>query len=470
MQMNRDILHLALPSIISNITVPLLGLADVTIMGHMGEARFIGAIAVGTMIFNMVYWLFAFLRMGTSGLTAQAFGSIPKEHSERSLGTLGAFLKDSHGVHTSLVDDGESPTTRLLRQSLSIALVIGLLIVLLQWPLRVFALWVMEPSAEVLELVIPYYNICVWGAPAMLGLYALTGWFIGMQNTRVPMVVAVSQNMINIVASVFLVFGLNMGIEGAALGTALAQWAGFLLAISFLPTGLLKSLKTSVLSALFAKSGKSSIYNASYSQLGRDFVYLFLRTLCLVAVNLYFTAAGAQQGTLILAANTLLMQLFTIYSYFMDGFANAGEALAGRYYGAQDTGNLRKVIRYLFGWGGGMIVLFSLLYGLGGTAFLHLLTNDAAVVEVAGTYLPWAVLIPLCGMAAFIWDGVFIGITATRGMLISCFMAALAFFAVWFGLNSLWGNHALWLALLIFLFMRGAVQTMLFRLRLTVRI
>ncbi len=442
--MNRDILRLALPSIVSNITVPLLGLADVTIMGHMGEARFIGAIAVGSMIFNMVYWLFGFLRMGTSGLTAQAYGR-------------------------------EETTMPLLKKSLGIALLFGLLIVLLQWPLREFSLWVMEPSAEVRELVIPYYNICVWGAPAVLGLFALNGWYVGMQNTRIPMFIAVAQNIINIVASVLFVFGFGMGIEGAALGTMIAQWFGFLVAFFLLPsrTGLFFSdaSSSSNASASSVGAGFSSgvSISGSFGELGHDFFFLFLRTLCLVAVNTYFTAAGAQQGTLILAANTLLMQLFTIFSYFMDGFANAGEALAGRYYGAQDRENLSKVIRYLFGWGGGMIVLFSLLYGVGGTAFLHLLTNDATVVEMAGDYLPWAVLIPLCGMVAFIWDGIFIGITATRGMLISCFVAAVAFFAVWFGLHALWGNHALWLALLTFLFLRGAVQTVLYRLRLTVR-
>jgi len=441
-----EILRLALPSIISNITVPLLGLADVAIMGHMGEARFIGAIAVGSMIFNMVYWLFGFLRMGTSGITAQAYGR-------------------------------EETTIPILKRSLGIALLMGIMIALLQWPLREFSLWVMEPSAEVRELVIPYYNICVWGAPAVLGLYVLNGWYVGMQNTRIPMMIAVAQNIINIVLSVFFVFGLDMGIRGAALGTMIAQWLGFVAALSPFSlrarasgsSGSSGSRGSSGASGASGSSGSSSSSGASgsssFSQLGRDFSYLFLRTLCLVAVNTYFTAAGAQQGTMILAANTLLMQLFTIFSYFMDGFANAGEALAGRYYGAQDRKGLRKVIRQLFAWGGGMIVLFSLLYGLGGTAFLHLLTNETTVIEVAGTYLPWAMLIPLCGMAAFIWDGIFIGITATRGMLISCFIAAIAFFGVWSGLHSLWGNHALWLAFVTFLFLRGAVQTVFYHIK-----
>jgi MATE family multidrug resistance protein len=187
-----------------------------------------------------------------------------------------------------------------------------------------------------------------------------------------------------------------------------------------------------------------------------------------VAVNLYFTSAGAQQGTLVLAVNTLLMQLFTIFSYFMDGFAYAGEALAGRYYGAGNRKMLQSVVRCLFGWGTAMVVLFTLLYGVGGETFLSLLTSDDEVIAAAGDYFLWALLIPVCGMAAFVWDGVFIGITATRGMLEACFVAALAFFAIWFlGRNAL-GNHALWLALNIYLLLRGVVQTIVYQKRLTI--
>jgi len=204
-------------------------------------------------------------------------------------------------------------------------------------------------------------------------------------------------------------------------------------------------------------------FHSTLSTVNRD---IFLRTLCLVAVNLYFTSAGAQQGTLVLAVNTLLMQLFTIFSYFMDGFAYAGEALAGRYYGAGNQKMLQSVVRCLFGWGTAMVVLFTLLYGVGGETFLSLLTSDDEVIAAAGDYFLWALLIPVCGMAAFVWDGVFIGITATRGMLEACFVAALAFFTIWFlGRNAL-GNHALWLALNVYLLLRGVVQTIVYQKRL----
>jgi MATE family multidrug resistance protein len=181
-------------------------------------------------------------------------------------------------------------------------------------------------------------------------------------------------------------------------------------------------------------------------------------------VNLYFTSAGSAQGPLILAANTLLMQFFMIYSYMMDGFANAGEALSGRYLGAGDSRMLSLTVRHLFGWGGGVALLFTVAYLLGGTLLLRLLTSDSSVVVVAHTYLPWAVLIPVAGMAAFVWDGIFIGTTRSRGMLVSCFWAAVAFFVLWFVLSPLWGNHALWIALLTYLALRGLIQTGLWRM------
>lgn len=415
---DQEILRLALPSIVQNVTVPLLGLADVAIMGHIGDARYIGAIAVGSMIFNVMYWLCGFLRMGTSGLTAQAYG----------------------GSHSTL---------RILHSSLRLALGIGLAIVVLQMPLRGVSFWLMQPTADVAALCLPYYNICIWGAPAVLGLYALTGWFIGMQDTRTPMMVAIVQNVVNIVLSASFVFLLDMGIAGVALGTLTAQWTGLLIAgwgaLRKAPGGL--SLRT-----IWKQQTADDFRPARLLAVNRD---IFLRTLCLVAVNLYFTSAGAAQGALMLAVNTLLMQLFTLFSYFMDGFAYAAEAMAGRYYGACDKAALGDVVRRLLRWGWLMAVAFTLLYWAGGTPFLQLLTNDTLVVSAAAHYLPWAVLIPLSGMAAFVWDGVFIGLTRTRSMLMSCAVAAAAFFGLWFALSPSMGNHALWLALLVYLALRG---------------
>ena len=419
---DHKILRLALPCIVTNATVPLLGLCDVAIMGHVGGAGHIGAINVGSMIFNVVYWLFGFLRMGTSGLTSQSLGA------------------------RRLAD-----TTLMLKRGLLVALAIGMLIVLLQWPLGRLAFWLMRPTPDVAVLCTPYYNTCVWGAPAVLGLYALSGWFVGMQNIRLPMLVAVVQNVVNIAASLLLVVGLGMQVEGVALGTVIAQWTGFALALLLLRRYYGAFLRR-----------HHAVWRRALSQLGRFFrlnLDIFLRKVCLVAVNLYFTSAGAAQGAAILAANALLMQLFTLFSYVMDGFAYAGEALCGRYYGARNAVALRQTVVRLFGWGAFVMLLFTLLYLVGGTPFLRLLTSDAQVVATATGYLPWAVLIPVAGMAAFVWDGVFIGLTATRGMLVSCAIASAVFFAVFLLLSPAMGNHALWLALLVYLALRGVVQT-----------
>ena len=409
-----------MPSIISNITVPLLGLADVAIVGHIGDAAYIGAIAVGSMLFNVAYWLFGFLRMGTSGMTSQALG-------RRDL----------------------AESMRLLMRALSIGLGIGLLFVLLQWPLIEGGLRLMHPQTDVLELARTYCRICIWGAPAVLALYGFTGWLVGMQNTRLPMAVAIGQNVINILASLFFVFVLGMDVQGVALGTVLAQWCGLLL----MAAGALKGYRR-----LLHYPWRNGLLQAEslkrFFTLNRD---IFLRTLCLVAVNLFFTAAGAREGTLVLAVNTLLMTLFTIYSYFMDGFAYAAEALAGKYYGAGNREALRTTVRGVFRWGGVMVVLFSFLYMVGGNRFLSLLTSDAQVVAAADRYFWWAVLIPVAGMAAFLFDGIFVGLTRSRAMLASTFLASLLFFVLYAVLHPVLGNHALWLAFVAYLALRGLV-------------
>lgn len=430
-RIDREILRLALPSIVSNITVPLLGLCDVTIMGHVGGATNIAAIAVGSMIFNVMYWLFVFLRMSTSGLTAQAYGAARWDL-----------------------------TRATLRRGMTMALGFGLAIVVLQVPLRSLTFWLMQASGEVERLCTPYYYICIWGAPAVLGLYVLTGWLIGMQNTRVPMMISIGQNVINIAVSLILVIGFGMGIKGVALGTLIAQWAGFLVGILLLIREARKwkeergKWKENALDAEKSSANPSSLH-----------FDIFLRTVCLVSVNLYFTSAGSAQGAVILAANTLLIQFFTIYSYVMDGFAFAGEALSGRYLGAGDNDMLRQTVLRLFGWGTVVALVFTLFYWLGGPLLLRLLTTDAKVVLTAIIYLPWAVLIPVAGLAAFVWDGIFIGTTLSRGMLMSAFIAAISFFTLCFALSPTMGNHALWLALIVYLFMRGAIQTMLWKNR-----
>lgn len=418
---DRQILHIALPSIVSNITVPLLGLIDVSIVGHLGAASYIGAIAVGGMLFNMIYWLFGFLRMGTGGLTAQAYGRHDLEE-----------------------------VTRILLRSLSISLLLALALLLLQYPIRNIAFMCMDTSEEVRQLATLYFHICIWGAPATLGLYGFTGWYIGMQNSRFPMFIAITQNIVNIAASLFFVFALKMKVEGVALGTLVAQYAGLGMACLLWLTYYRPLRKYLRQKALFDRTEMKRFF-----QVNRD---IFIRTLCLIAVTVFFTSTGAAYGDVVLAVNALLMQLFTLFSYFMDGFAYAGEALTGKYIGAKDNQSLRLTIRHLFKWGIALSLLFTLLYGAGGKSFLGLLTNDTSVISASEEYIYWVLAIPLAGFSAFLLDGICIGATATHLMLRSMLVASASFFLLYYGLHDTLGNHALWMAFIVYLALRGIVQ------------
>ena len=421
---SQRILHIAIPSIISNITVPLLGLIDVTIVGHLGSASYIGAIAVGGMLFNMIYWIFGFLRMGTSGLTAQAYGA----HD----------LKE---------------VTRSLLRSTGISLMLALALLILQYPIRLIAFELIDTSAEVQQLATLYFHICIWGAPATLGLYSFSGWFIGMQNSRFPMFIAITQNIVNIVASLLFVFVFGMKVEGVALGTLIAQYAGLFMAYLLWLRYYRPLRKYISRKQLFTHDAMKRLF-----QVNRD---IFLRTLCLVAVTVFFTSTGAAFGDVVLAVNTLLMQLFTLFSYIMDGFAYAGEALTGKYIGAGNRQELQRTIRHLFGWGIALSLAFTLLYGIGGKEFLGLLTNEQSVISASGDYFYWVLAIPLAGFAAFLLDGICIGATSTHIMLKAMVVASGSFFLIYYSLHNVLHNHALWLGFIVYLALRGIMQALL---------
>lgn len=421
---SQRILHIAIPSIISNITVPLLGLIDVTIVGHLGSASYIGAIAVGGMLFNMIYWIFGFLRMGTSGLTAQSYGA----HD----------LKE---------------VTRILLRSTGISLMLALALLILQYPIRMIAFELIDTSAEVQQLATLYFHICIWGAPATLGLYSFSGWFIGMQNSRFPMFIAITQNIVNIVASLLFVFVFGMKVEGVALGTLIAQYAGLFMAYLLWLRYYRPLRKYISRKQLFTHDAMKRLF-----QVNRD---IFLRTLCLVAVTVFFTSTGAAFGDVVLAVNTLLMQLFTLFSYIMDGFAYAGEALTGKYIGAGNRQELQRTIRHLFGWGIALSLAFTLLYGIGGKEFLGLLTNEQSVISASGDYFYWVLAIPLAGFAAFLLDGIYIGATSTNIMLKAMVVASGSFFLIYYSLHNVLHNHALWLGFIVYLALRGIMQALL---------
>ncbi len=423
--MNREILRLAIPNIITTLTVPLLGMVDLAIVGHMGSPVYIGAIALGTMIFNMIYWNFGFLRMGTSGLTAQAYGA----------------RQDKEAMH-------------ILSRALCIGLSAALLLIVLQYPIRLLVFRIVSGSAEVETVAAQYFHICIWSAPALLSLYAFKGWFIGMQNSKVPMWIAIFMDISNILLSLFFVFVLKMKILGVALGTVCAQYAGLLVAVLFWIRHYRSYAAYFSWKEIFSREKMLSFFKVNAD--------IFLRTLCLIAVFSFIPAAGARMGDDYLSANTLLMQFFTLFSYVMDGFAYAGESLVGKYVGAKNRDGMQKTIRYLFLWGLGLSLLFVGAYAFFGDGLLRLFTDEAAVVAFARRYYGWVLVIPLVSFAAFLWDGILIGATASKLMRNSMFVSTLVFFVVYYSLKSLWGNHALWLAFMCYLAFRGLLQSVFF--------
>ena len=418
--LNRSILTLAIPAIVANITTPLLSLVDIAIVGHLGSAAFVGAIAIGGSLFNMIYWLFGFLRFGTSGLTAQAYGR------------------------------GDVPGQQLVGlRSMLIAAAAGLALILLQKPLGIVALAIMDPDEATRGLALTYFSILIYGAPAVLLQYSLSGWFVGRQDTRSPMIVSLVINVVNIVASLILVYVFDLGIVGVAVGTLIAQWVGCLLSLAIArprPMPWADILRSGGLRRFFVMN-----------------VSIFLRTLCLIAVTVWFTRAGAAQGPVMLAVNTLLLQLFTLFSYFMDGFAFAAEALCGKYAGAGDGPGLRRCIRRFMLWSAGVATVFTLIYAVGGADFLRLLTDDGLVLDAAAEFRLWGVAIPFAGFMAFTWDGIIVGLTRARLMLESMAAATALFFLLWYLLSPLLGNHALWLAFLTYLLARGLLLSLLYR-------
>ncbi|MDE5568754.1 MAG: MATE family efflux transporter [Muribaculaceae bacterium] len=422
--LRRQILAIALPAIISNITTPLLAMIDVAIVGHIGSAVYIAAIALGSSMFNMLYWLFGFLRMGSSGITAQAFGA----------------------------GDIRS-TSVLLYRALLVGLVVGLIILSLGHPVADIMLRFMDADASTLPLARSYFLIAIAGAPATLGSFALSGWFLGMQNSHAPMWMALVTNIVNIATSLTLVFVFSMDIKGVAIGSATAQWTGFIFGLIWAITtyrpifpGVAELLRLTELRRFFS-------INAD----------IFLRTLCLVAVTVWFTRAGSIQGADILAANALLLQLFMFFSYFMDGFAFAGEALAGKYEGSRNRTALNSLIGALIRIGAVLAVTFSVIYWLFGGNILSMLTDDINVLTVCAHYRWWAVVVPVAGTMAFIWDGILIGLTRTRVMLASMTMASALFFAVYFLSRNSMSNHGLWLAFIIYLAARGIIEHIIYK-------
>ena len=413
--LDKEILRLALPSILANITVPLVGLVDTAVAGHLHSAagsgaEFIGGISVGAMILNVIYWNFGFLRASTGGLTAQAFGK----------------------------GEGYVP---ILRRALRLALGFAALLILLQWPLSRIALIFRSATPGVASLAIQYVLIRIWAAPATLSLMALKGWFIGMQDSRSSMLVDLTVNLVNIAASIILTLGIGawqgIGFPGIALGTVIAQWTGFILALAIcrfryrihICSEKRPKSGTSIPEnrALFRKTAENG--NKSFFQINAD---LFVRSLCMTGIYFGYTIIAGRYGETMLASANIMMNLLMIFSYFTDGFAYAGEALTGRFIGARDKEMLRRSMVGTFRWSFGVAGFWVLIYIVAGLPMLRMMSDDPAVVEACRQFLPWLALMPMVGCAAFTWDGIYIGATASGSIRNSMIWALIAFLAVWF--------------------------------------
>ena len=421
--MNREILRIALPNIISNITVPIMGIVSTMIAGHLGDSvATIGALAIGVSIFNFIYWNCSFIRMGTSGITAQAFGA------------------------------GDNRTTTLmLARAVLVAIVLGVIMLIFQRPLGLVALKMMNGG----EMVADYFFARIWAVPAGVLLFGLNGWLTGMQNAVIPMVVAIFVNIIHIACSLWFAFPLGMGIVGIAYASVVAQWTGVVItgAITwwhyrkrFVPITWREVVDMQAMREFFV--------------INRDII---VRTLCIVAAYTFFTAASARMDDpTILAVNTILLELFTLFSYMNDGFAYAAEALTGRFIGARDGRSLRLCVKKCMVWCMVVGVVYVGVYIGWWRELLGLFVEDGAdatqIIEYAGRYIGWIIIIPLAASLPFMMDGIMVGATQSRIMRNSMLLATAAYFGLFYSLEPAIGNNALWLAFTSFMFLRGVFQ------------
>lgn len=404
---NKEILKLAIPSILANITVPIVGMVDIAVAGHLDTqaATMIGGIAIGTMLFDLLYWNFGFLRVGTGGLTAQAFGRGDRKEC-----------------------------ARIFTRAVGIAMACAFALIAIQWIFVKAAFLVVDCTPEVQELASRYFFIRIWAAPATLSLMAFKGWFIGMQDSISPMVTDLVVNGMNVLMSFVLALGVGaigyegMGFAGIAAGTVVAQYSGLLTAVLLL---LLKYRKNTI--STLCRADLKDVFKGSETR--RFFVMntdLFVRSLCFIAIYIGFTVISARYGDLLLAVSSIMMKLLMIFSYFTDGFAYAGEAMTGKYIGAKDGAMLRQTVKWTFVWSMGIAVIFMGIYQFAGVPLLRMMTSDPTVVEASKEYLPWLLLMPVIGCAAFTWDGIYIGATASKAIRNSMLWAVVGFAVVWF--------------------------------------
>ena len=422
---HRTVWRLSFPIILSNISVPLLGAVDTAVVGHLPEPRYLGAVALGSMVFTFLYWGFGFLRMGTAGLPAQAHGAGDSKE------VLAAGIR-----------------ALLIAAVVSVALLAG------QGLIMIVAFDLLEASPEVEGLAEVYVATRIWGAPAALGTFVVLGWFLGLQNTRATLYVQIWMNGLNIILDVVFVVGFGWGVPGVALATVIAEYAGLALAIWL----VVKSLP-SVGGRMTADQVLSPLRLRQTLGLNLD---IFVRTICLVFAFAYFTAQGARLGDVLLAANAVLLNFQIFMAHALDGFAHAAQALVGRAIGARDGVAVRTAVRLSSIWALGSAFGFAVVYGLAGVEIIALLTGISQVRDAAGAYLWWSVAMPLASVAAYQLDGIFIGATLGRQMRNAMIVSLAAYLASCWIMIPAWGNHGLWFSLTAFMIVRGMALGMLY--------
>lgn len=420
--MNKTVLRLAVPSILANITVPLVGMADTAIAGRIGDASVLGGVAIASMLFDLLYWNMGFLRMGTGGMVAQAYGR--------------RDFKDALNVYAL---------------GMATALAFAFLFLVVQYLYVEVAFRFIECSPQVEALAREYFFIRIWAAPATLSLNVFKGFFIGMQNAVSPMAVDVTVNVTNVVASIFFAWYAGLGFSGIAWGTLVAQYAGMVLAIALMFIYYRRffhymDLKESI---KFSKMKKFFMLNAD----------LFVRSLSFLFIYAGLTSLAAGYGDVALAVSSIMMKLMLLYSYFIDGFAYAGEALSGRYIGAGDKVSLRRAVKVIFIWCAGIGIVSTFGYWAGGEWLFGFLASDPVVIEESAKYIPWLLVMPLVSCVAFTWDGIYIGATATRAIRNSMLCAVAGFFASYWLLGNMWGVQSLWVGYMVHLVVRSVYLT-----------
>ncbi len=413
--------------IISNISTPLLGLVDTIVMGHLDSARYLAAIALGGVIFNFIYWGFGFLRMGTTGLVAQAFG----EHNIQEI------------------------KANLLR-ALILAWLIALTLLSLRHPLSTLSFALFEGSQIIENLANEYYLIRIWSAPATLSVYVLSGWFLGLQNAKIPLLIVLITNLCNIGLDILFVYVLHLDIKGVALASVMAEYIGLFTALTAL---LIHRKKLAVPLSLPALFNVKKIRGLLVIN-----THLFLRTLTLIFAFAFFTAQSTRLGEIILAANTVLLNFQTFMAYALDGFAHAAEALVGKAIGQKNRQLFYIMVRQIAGWSAFIAVGFTMVYLLFGPIIIETLTNIESVKKTAVTYLPWIIVLPLLSYLSYLFDGVFIGSMQTRYMQNVIFFSVFAvYLPIWYYTQP-FGNHGLWFSMAMFMLTRSCVMAIVYRL------